>query len=241
MAAVVSAVTAVAGLLLALFGVPLIGGSAANRSVADDVGAAAVPAPSTSAPTAPPSTRAAEDDEPEPSGPPSTRTGSNGPGPSAPPPPEGWHRVDEPGLTVSFALPDGWVRQPASEIQSTWSSPDGAYDLSVKRDTSYGSTARAASAGQLDWYRIASESSMDGLETVHHTTRQNGRDAVWLEMDYHYVGQSQPRKRLEVFVAGKAGQVYQLLVDTTATRRHLAEQRRLFSTARSHLLIDTAA
>ncbi|MGW4024932.1 hypothetical protein [Streptomyces sp. NPDC005009] len=231
MAAVVSAITAVAGLLLALFGVPLIGGSAANRSVADDVGAAAVPAPSTSAPStsapsASPSSRPAGDDKS---------------GPSAPPPPKGWHRVDEPGLTVSFALPDGWVRKPASELQSTWRSPDGAYDLSVKRDTTHGSTARAASAGQLDWYRIASESSMDGLEVVHHTTRQNGRDAIWLEMDYHYVGQSEPRKRLEVFVAGEAGQVYQLLVDTTATRRHLAEQRRLFTTARSHLLIDTAA
>jgi hypothetical protein len=36
---------------------------------------------------------------------------------------EGWHRVGEPGLTVAFALPDGWVRQPAGELQSTWRSP----------------------------------------------------------------------------------------------------------------------
>ncbi|MFI2508978.1 hypothetical protein [Streptomyces sp. NPDC018972] len=222
----VSALTAVAGLLLALFGVPLIGGSAANRSVADDVGADAVPVPSTSAPSGPPSTRTAGNDAPEPSG---------------SPPPEGWHRVGEPGLTVAFALPDGWVRQPAGELQSTWRSPDGAHDLSVKRDTSYGSTARAASAGQLAWYRRTSESSMDDLEVVTHTTRQNGRDAIRLEMDYHWVGQSQPRKRLEVFVAGEAGRVYQLLVDTAATRRRLAEQRRLFTTARSHLLIDTTA
>ncbi|CAL9650085.1 hypothetical protein SUDANB176_06595 [Streptomyces sp. enrichment culture] len=78
------------------------------------------------------------------------------------------------------------------------------------------STARSASAGQLAWYRKTAESSMDDLEVVTHTTRQNGRDALWLEMDYHWVGQSEPRKRLEVFVAGKAGHVYQLLVDTTA-------------------------
>lgn len=82
---------------------------------------------------------------------------------------------------------------------------------------------------------------MDGPEVVHHTTRQNGRDAVWLETDHHYVGQGGPRKRLEVFVAGRAGQVYQLLVDTTATRRHLTEQWRSFPTSRSHLLTDTAA
>lgn len=251
----VSAITAVAGLLPALFGVPLIGGSAAGRSVADDVGAAAVPAPSTSVPSGPPSTRAgneetepsapqttpAGNEEPEPSGPPSTRAGSDGTEPSASPPPKGWHRVDEPRLTVAFGLPDGWVRQPASAIQSTWHAPDGAHALSVKRDTTYGSTARAASTGQLAWYRRPAESSMDGLEVVTHTTRQNGRDAIWLEIDYHYVGQSEPRKRVEVFVAGKAGHVYQLLLDTTATRGHLAEQRRLFTTARSHLLIDTTA
>lgn len=82
---------------------------------------------------------------------------------------------------------------------------------------------------------------MDDLKVVTHTTRQNGRDAIRLETDCHWVGRSRPRKRLEVFVAGEAGRVYRLLVDTTATRQRPAEQRRLFTTARSHLLIDTAA
>ncbi|WP_205351049.1 hypothetical protein [Streptomyces sp. CB09001] len=112
------------------------------------------------------------------------------------------------------------------------------YDLTVKRDRTYGSTARAASAGQLDWYRDTSESSMADVEVTTHKTRQNGRDALWLEIDYHWEKQSEPRKRLEVFVAGKAGHVYQLLVDTEATSQRLAEQTRLFATARKNLLID---
>ncbi|MER7966615.1 hypothetical protein [Streptomyces ardesiacus] len=130
---------------------------------------------------------------------------------------------------------------PASEVQSTWRSPDGEYDLSVKRDRSYGSTPQAASAGQLAWYRDSTESSMADLEVTTHTTRQNGRDALWIEIDYHWVKQSEPRKRLEVFVAGRAGYVYQLLVDTSATAQRLAEQTRLFATARKSLLIDVTA
>ncbi|MGW3968047.1 hypothetical protein ACWEFD_01815 [Streptomyces ardesiacus] len=130
---------------------------------------------------------------------------------------------------------------PASEVQSTWRSPDGEYDLSIKRDRSYGSTPQAASAGQLAWYRDSAESSMADLEVTTHTTRHNGRDALWIEIDYHWVKQSEPRKRLEVFVAGRAGYVYQLLVDTSATAHRLAEQTRLFATARKSLLIDVTA
>ncbi|MFL9656489.1 hypothetical protein ACJ7VE_22555 [Streptomyces sp. PB17] len=129
---------------------------------------------------------------------------------------------------------------PASELHSTWRSPDGAYDLSVKRDRSYGSTPQAASAGQLAWYRDTAASSMAGIEVTTHRTRQNGRDALWLAIDYHWAQQSEPRKRLEVFVAGRAGYVYQLLVDTEATARRLAEQSRLFATARESLRIDVS-
>ncbi|MGV9505757.1 hypothetical protein ACWDQZ_09135 [Streptomyces tendae] len=129
---------------------------------------------------------------------------------------------------------------PASELQSTWRSPDGAYDLSVKRDRTYGSTPQAASAGQLAWYRDTAESSMADIEVTTHKTRQNGRDALWLEIDYHWARQSEPRKRVEVFVAGKAGYVYQLLVDTEATAQRLAEQSRLFATARASLRIDAS-
>ncbi|MCX5109525.1 hypothetical protein OOK13_13465 [Streptomyces sp. NBC_00378] len=113
--------------------------------------------------------------------------------------------------------------------------------MSVKRDTSYGATAQAASAGQLAWYRDTAKSSMADLKAVSHTTRQNGRGALWLEIDYHWAGQSEARKPVEVFVAGRAGragQVYQLLFDTAARPEKLAMQQRLFTTARAQLLID---
>ncbi|MFH8704492.1 hypothetical protein [Streptomyces rubrogriseus] len=154
--------------------------------------------------------------------------------------PKGWRRVEVPALTVCFGRPGGWGEKPASELQSSWGSPDGGYDLTVKRDRTYGSTARAASAGQLAWYRDTSESSMADVGVTTHKTRQNGRDALWLEIDYHWEKQSAPRKRLEVFVAGKAGYVYQLLVDTEATSQRLAEQSRLFAAARKNLLIDVS-
>ncbi|MFF2325219.1 MULTISPECIES: hypothetical protein [unclassified Streptomyces] len=241
-AAWVSAITAVFGLLLAVFGVPLVGGSSVNRSIADHAGApntSSTPAPpETDAPGAPdatvdPDTAPSESSQPSGSSQPSVP-----PQPSPPAVPKGWHRVDEPGLTVAFAVPDGWNRKERNGIQSTWTSPDRAHDMSVKRDTSYGATAQAASAGQLDWYRDTARSSMAGLKVVTHTTRQNGRDALWLEIDYHWAGQSGPRKRVEVFVAGTAGRVYQLLLDTAADSGKLATQRRLFATARAQLLID---
>ncbi|MET9658202.1 hypothetical protein [Streptomyces sp. NPDC006510] len=228
-AALISAVTAVVGLLLAVFGVPFVGGSLVNRTIADGAGTPASSTPTPSEPVSPSATA-------EPG---TVPTASSRPTPPAVP--EGWHRVDEPGLTAAFALPDGWVQKRKNDIQSNWSSPDGAHDMSVKRDTSYGATAQAASAGQLAWYRDTGKSSMADIEVVTHTTRQNGRDALWLEIDYHYAHQSEPRKRVEAFVAGRAGQVYQLLFDTAADSGKLTAQRRLFATARAQLLIDTGS
>ncbi|WP_406253010.1 hypothetical protein OH786_23725 [Streptomyces atratus] len=234
-AAWVSAITAVVGLLLAVFGVPLVGGSSVNRTIAGHAGAPHAPSSPTPPPagaSAPGSPDATVAPDTAPSGPPQ---------PSPPAMPKGWHRVGEPGLTVVFALPDGWTRKIRNGIQSNWTSPDGAHDMSVKRDTSYGATARAASAGQLAWYRDTAKSSMADVKAVSHITRQNGRDALWLEIDYHWAGQSEPRKRVEVFVAGRAGRVYQLLFDTAAHPEKLATQRRLFTTARAQLLIDMGA
>ncbi|MFD7814035.1 hypothetical protein ACFV6E_13940 [Streptomyces sp. NPDC059785] len=243
LAALVSAATAVVGLLLALFGVPFTGGSAAGRSVAGNAGAGS-PAPSTPA-SALTSASASASEPASSSSLPEAVSGGHGastPAASSPAPrkavPKGWHRVDEPGLTAAFAVPDGWVRRPAGDIQSTWRSPDDTFDMSVKRDTTYGSTAQKAAAGQLAWYRRSAESSMADLAVVTHRTRQNDRDALWLEIGYHWTGQSEARTRLEVFVAGEEGQVYQLLVDAAARGKTPARQRELFATARAHLLID---
>ncbi|WP_200931306.1 hypothetical protein [Frankia sp. R43] len=125
-----------------------------------------------------------------------------------------------------------------NELQSTWHSPDEVHAMSVKRDTTHGSTPESAAAGQLAWYRNTAESSMADLEPASHPIRQNGKDALWLEMDYHWVGQAEPRKRVELFVAGQAGQVYQLLFDTAATTEKLAIQQQMFDIAREQLLID---
>ncbi len=261
-AAVVSAITAVAGLLLAVFGVPLVGGSsplgrgaaADGTSTTESVAApsaSASPSVSVSA-SASASGAANGPDSGSDSGSASDSGSDSGSGAASasasasasscsPSLPEDWHRVKEAALTACFGRPGGWSEVPASEVQSTWRSPNGEYDLSIKRDRSYGSTPQAASAGQLAWYRDSPESSMADLEVTTHTTRQNGRDALWIEIDYHWVKQSEPRKRLEVFVAGRAGYVYQLLVDTSATAQRLAEQTRLFATARKSLLIDVTA
>lgn len=218
-AALVSAATAVVGLLLAMFGVPLFGGaSSGNRPAAGGAAAASAPPDSTTSttPTTPPSGAAASHSAL----------------------PSGWRRVDAPGLRAAFAVPDSWTQDVDSDIQSNWSSPDESHAMSLKRDLSYGSTPKAAVAGQLKWYRDASVSRMADLEVVTHPTRQNGKDALWLEIDYHWAGQSEPRKRVELFVAGKAGRVYQLLFDTAATPGKLATQKQLFATARTQLLID---
>lgn len=230
MAALISAITAVIGLLLAVFGVPFVGGSSVNRTVAD--GAATAPASSTSAPAEMPTTGSPKlTAEPGTVPPASSR-------PSPPAIPKGWHRVSASDLTVAFALPDGWIQKDENDIQSTWKSPDDTHDMSIKRDTSYGSTVKAASVGQLAWYRDTDKSSMADLKAVTHPTRQNGRNALWLEIDYHYVRQSEPRKRVELFVAGKSGQVYQLLFDTAASPEKLNQQGQMFATARAQLLVD---
>ncbi|OHV19250.1 hypothetical protein BBK14_29365 [Parafrankia soli] len=224
MAALVSAIVAVAGLLLAVFGVPLTGGSSLNQSLAYGAGA-----PVTSGVSETPAAPAS-----------STSTTPTGPEASPPPVlPSGWRRVSAPGLSVTFAVPDGWTQVVDNDLQSTWHSPNEGHAMSVKRDTSYGSTPEAASAGQLAWYRDTTESSMADLTVVTHPTRQSGKDALWLEIDYHWAGQAEPRKRVELFVAGKAGHVYQLLFDTAATPTKLAAQQQLFATARDQLLIDT--
>ncbi|WP_261554596.1 hypothetical protein [Frankia tisae] len=221
-AALISAIAAVVGLLLAVFGVPLTGGSSLNQSLAYGAGA-----PATSGVSETPASPAS-----------STPTGPE----ASPPPtlPSGWRRLSAPGLSVTFAVPDGWTQVVGydSDLQSNWRSPGKDHDMSVKRDTSHGSTPEAASAGQLAWYRTA-ESSMADLTVLTHPTRQSGKDALWLEIDYHWVGQVKPRKRVELFVAGKAGYVYQLLFDTAATPTKLAAQQQLFATARDQLLIDT--
>lgn len=249
MAAVVSAITAVAGLLLAVFGIPLVGGSsplgrgvAAEGAPTSDAVAAASPSPSqTPTPSASASVSVPASALPSvsPSPPPASVSAPASSCSSSLP--KDWRRVKAAALAVCFGRPDGWEQVPASEVQSTWRSPDRSYDLSVKRDRSYGSTPQAASAGQLAWYRDTAESSMADLEVTTHKTRQNGRDALWLEIDYHWARQSKPRKRLEVFVAGRAGYVYQLLVDTEASPQRLAEQSRLFATARESLRIDVNA
>lgn len=208
-AALVSAATAVVGLLLAVFGVPLLGGSSPGRPVGAGA-AAASDAPAT--PRASPSL----------------------------PLPSGWRPVTAPRLRASFALPDDWTQDRDSAIQSNWSSPDEEHVMSLKRDSSYGPTPKDAVAGQLEWYRDTSESSMADLKAATHPTRQNGKEALLLEIDYHYADRPEVRKRLEVFVAGKAGQVYQLLFDTVATPERLAAQKRLLATARARLLIDTS-
>ncbi|MGW4159220.1 hypothetical protein [Streptomyces sp. NPDC004788] len=211
-AALISAMAAVAGILLGVFGVPSFhGASTAHSPAGSGPPVATTAAPSATSPL---------------------------PSPSLPALPKGWHRVREADLTTVFAVPDGWTRTDKNAIQSGWASRGGTYEIVVKRDTSYGPTAQAAAEGQLAWYRKETESSMAGLRATTHSTRQGGRDAVWLELDYHWRGQTTLRKRVEVFVAGDAGRVYQLLVDTTATGNHLAGQRELFEAARMQLITD---
>ncbi|MBE3201701.1 hypothetical protein IHE48_12045 [Frankia sp. CH37] len=248
-AALVSAIVAVLGLLLAVFGGQLTGASSPGRSLAYGADA-----PSTSAVSATPTASGAPavsrtpvfetpaDPDSAAAAVVPTSFGSAAPAGSqaaAPPAlPAGWHRVTEPDLTVRFAVPDGWNRVTRNELQSTWHSPDEVHAMSVKRDTTHGSTPESAAAGQLAWYRNTAESSMADLNAGSHPIRQGGKDALWLEMDYHWVGQAEPRKRVELFVAGQAGQVYQLLFDTAATTEKLAIQRQMFDIAREQLLID---
>ncbi|MDX3384674.1 hypothetical protein PV682_24865 [Streptomyces niveiscabiei] len=211
-AALVSALAAVAGILLAVFGVPGFPGATAARPGAPSTASAAPP--------------------------PSATTAAAVPSPSLPALPRGWRRVAEPELTAVFAVPDGWTRTKKNAIQSAWASPGGTYEIVLKRDTSYGPTARAAAAGQLAWYREEAESSMAALRATTRAFRQGGKEGVRLDLGYHWRGQSAARSRVEVFVAGEAGRVYQILVDTPAGGEHLARQRELLETAVACLVPD---
>ncbi len=234
-AALVSAVTAVAGLLLAVFGLPGALGSPGAKTPAPGA-APAAPAPVSSTPARTPTGA-----EPAPSGTGTTPEPSRGAGSSAAPPgplPDGWHRIQEPALTLTGAVPDGWPAEAGDELRRIRTSPDGAHVLGYKRDSFHGSTAAAAADGQLAWYRTTAESKMEGLEAGRTAATHEGRDAVVLTLDYHWSGQSGPRRRIELFVTGDGGQVYQLLVDSDATSGRPAEQARLFDTARAQLRTD---
>ncbi|MCX5416710.1 hypothetical protein [Streptomyces sp. NBC_00059] len=230
-AALISAAAAVIGLLLAVFGIPSVGGSSVNRSIAEDAAAA----PASSSPLSSPSSSPSSSRAPS-----SASLSAPPPTKSAGPLPKGWRMVHAPALRADFAVPEGWKKKRDSDIQSEWHSPDGVHSMTLKRDRSYGSTAEAAADGQLAWYRNTAESSMADLTVTARPTRQNGKEALWLEIDYHWVRESGPRKRVEVFVAGRSGDVYQLLFDTVDTPDRIAEQQRMFTTARSRLLIDRA-
>ncbi|MER6317836.1 hypothetical protein ABT237_29345 [Streptomyces sp. NPDC001581] len=174
-------------------------------------------------------------------------TGSAGPGatptpaptPSPPPPlPPGWRRTDAAALTASLALPDGWKLKEDDAQRANWISPDGRYVLGVKRDSTRGSTAQAASIGQLAWYRQSAQSKMYDLTAASRTLDQRGRDAVRLDLDFRWEGERTPSHRIELFVAGTRGQVCQLLADDLHPDKASALDE-LFETARAQLVIDT--
>ncbi|MFJ3927656.1 hypothetical protein [Streptomyces sp. NPDC090022] len=78
---------------------------------------------------------------------------------------------------------------------------------------------------------------MAGLTSASHPVDHHGRAAVRLDMDFRWQGESAPSRRVELFVAGENGQVYQLLAED----RHMAQGSgitELFETARAHLRID---
>ncbi|MFK0252451.1 hypothetical protein [Streptomyces sp. NPDC090445] len=238
-AAAVSAATAVAGLLLAVFGLPGAVVSSGARPPAP--GTPASPGPSATAPSAP-----GQPATPAPTAPPASPAPRASPAPTpgsattpAPAPlPAGWHPFVEPALTLSGAVPDGWQPEASDDLRRNWKSPDGAHVLGYKRDSFNGTTADAAADGQLAWYRKTAESSMEGLQVQRTRTAHDGKDAVLLTLDYHWAGQSAPRRRVELFVTGAAGQVYQLLVDSEAGAGRPAEQAGLFDTARARLRTD---
>ncbi|MFB7179328.1 hypothetical protein ACFCYI_16665 [Streptomyces sp. NPDC056257] len=232
LAAVVSAATAVAALVLGLFG--LIGAGGSTRTPDASGGSSSMP------PAETPSATATETPTPAP-----TPTGSAGPGatptpaPSPPPPlPPGWRRTDAAALTTSLALPDGWKLKEDDAQRANWISPDGRYVLGVKRDSTHGSTAQAASIGQLAWYRQSAQSKMYDLTAESRALDQRGRDAVRLDLDFRWEGERTPSRRIELFVAGERGQVYQLLADDLRPDQASALPE-LFETARAQLVVDT--
>ncbi|MFE1826885.1 hypothetical protein [Streptomyces yangpuensis] len=109
--------------------------------------------------------------------------------------------------------------------------------IGIKRDSTHGSTAQAASIGQLAWYRKSDESKMQDLTSQSRTVDQHGRNAVRLDLDFRWEGVSRPSRRTELFVAGEHGQVYQLLAEDTYLGQ-ASDLTALFETARTHLRTD---
>ncbi|MFJ3513618.1 hypothetical protein [Streptomyces sp. NPDC090131] len=237
-AAVVSAATALAALMFGLFGLTGAGAGGSPRTPADPAAPGDVSEPPAERPSASPTAT------PTPT---STPTGPATAAPTArptpvetpppPPPPAGWHRVDVAALTASLAVPDGWKLKDDDALHANWFSPDNRYVIGVKRDSTHGSTAQAASIGQLAWYRRTAESKMVDLTATNRTQEQDGRSAVRLDLDFRWEGASPRVRRIELFVAGGHGQVYQLLVED----RYLDEDSALtglFETTRTHLRTD---
>ncbi|MGW6984479.1 hypothetical protein ACWGE1_34375 [Streptomyces sp. NPDC054932] len=229
-AAVVSAATALAALVFGLFG--LTGGG--------NGGGTGGPARTPAAPGAPGGTSEPPAERPS-AGPTATATGTPTarPTPVAPPPPApaGWHRVDATALTASLAVPDGWKIKEDDALRVNWISPDSRYVIGVKRDGTHGSTAQAASIGQLAWYRNAAESKMLDLTSRSRAEELGGETTVRLDLDFRWEGKSAPARRIELFAAGRHGQVYQLLAED----QYLDEATALpdlFETARTHLRTD---
>ncbi|MFE1803543.1 hypothetical protein [Streptomyces sp. NPDC059533] len=158
--------------------------------------------------------------------------------PAPPPVPSGWHIVRAKALRLAVAVPDGWKPDVDNALQSTWVSPDNRYVIGVKRDDSNGHTAPAAAVGQLAWYGRTQESKMVALTSETHADKQAGREAVRLEMDYHWPGQESPCHRTELFVTGDGGQVYQLLVNDQQYNEQTSDLPQLLATARAQWRTD---
>ncbi|MFJ7591846.1 hypothetical protein ACIQZO_31660 [Streptomyces sp. NPDC097617] len=237
-AAVLSAVTALAALVFGLRG--LTGAGAGGGGSPRTPAAPGVPGGASEPPAERPSARPTATSTPTPAGTAATGAATDRPTPvqsPAPPPPAGSHRVDAAALTVSVAVPDGGKIKDDDALHVNWISPDGRYVIGVKRDSTHGSTAQAASIGQLAWYRKTAESKMVDLTAQNRTVEQGGRSAVRLDLDFHWEGVSTPVRRIELFVAGEQGQVYQPLVED----RYLdgaSALTGLYETARTHLRTD---
>lgn len=227
-AAVVSAATAVAALLFGLFGLIGAGGSPRTPAPGGPAGAStSLPPPET--PSASPTATATA---------PPTPTAPATPAKEPPPLPAGWQRIDAPALAASLALPDGWKLKEDDAMHVNWVSPDGRYVIGVKRDSTHGSTAQAASIGQLAWYRESAQSKMLDLTADSRSLDQRGRDAVRLDLDFRWEGERTPSHRIELFVAGAGGQVYQLLAEDKQLDG-ASVLTELFETARAQLVVDT--
>ncbi len=212
------------------------GSGGSSRTPAAPGAPAGSPGPPAETPSASPTATATPT---PPSAPKGTATSRPTPTPvdTPPAPPAGRHRVDAAALTASPALPDGWKIKDDDALHVNWVSPDGRYVIGVKRDSTHGSTAQAASIGRLAWYRKTAESKMADLTARSGTLEQGGRDAVRLDLDFHWEGAGSPVRRIELFVAGEQGQVYQLLVE----EQHLdgtSALTGLFETTRTHLRTD---